>query len=246
MQATTAQIAHARDTFVLRVATHKWHATLTRRREEAALADARADTHRLKMALIHWDAHLQERRKAAWRADMRVRMHTVRSLREAALRRDAWARWRQLYQSRLMRQRFAVRLVERCFERWKDRLREMDAMKPQADQVVVARDGKAVVRCWDSWVRAAEMRSAEREVSERVGARVVRESMAFWRQRTWAPVICLLGLKCSLTFLFRRHEHQRVGAFHDAAVKRFALRRWKNAHNRILVRLSTRHCSLVL
>jgi hypothetical protein len=86
-----------------------------------------------------------------------------------------------------MQQRFAVRLVGRYFERWKDRLREMDAMKGRADQVVVAREGKVIVRCWDSWVRAAELRSAEREVSERVGARVVRESMAFWHQRTCVP-----------------------------------------------------------
>lgn len=127
---------------------------------------------------------MQERRKAAWRADMRVRMQTVRSLREAALRRDAWARWRQLYQSRLMQQRIAVRLVERCFERWKDELREMGAMKECADQMVVAREGRVVVRCWDSWVRTAELRSAEREVSERVGVRLVRQCMAFWRQRT--------------------------------------------------------------
>ena len=32
-----------------------------------------------------------------------------------------------------------------------------------------------------------ELRSAEREVSERVGARVVRESMAFWHQGTCVP-----------------------------------------------------------
>ena len=201
-QATTAQIAHARDTFVLRVAIHKWQSALARRREEATQADARADTRRLKVALARWHAHLQERRKAAWRADMRMRMQTVRSLREAALRRDAWARWRQLYQSRLMQQRFAVSLVERYFERWKDRLQEMDAMKARADQVVVAREGNVVVRCWDSWVRAAELRSAEREVSERVGARVVRESMAFWRLRTCVPVISLLGLKVLTDFCF--------------------------------------------
>jgi hypothetical protein len=134
-QATTAQIAHARDTFVLRVAIHKWHSALAQRRDATARADALADTHRLNTVLVRWHAHLQERRKAAWRADMRVRMQTVRSLREAALRRDAWVLWRQLYQSRLMQQRFAVRLVER----WKDRLREMDAMKERADQVAVAR-----------------------------------------------------------------------------------------------------------
>ena len=119
-----------------------------------------------------------------WRADMRVRMQTVRSLREAALRRDAWARWRQLYQSRLTQQRIAVRLVKRCFERWKDELREMDGMKERADQMFVASEGKVVVRCWDSWVRIVELRSAEREVSKRLGTRLVRQCMAFWRQRT--------------------------------------------------------------
>ncbi|KAI0302238.1 Sfi1 spindle body protein-domain-containing protein [Russula brevipes] len=213
--ATTAQIAHARDTFVLRIVVHKWRSALARRRERVAQADARANAYRQKTALAHWHAHLQERRKAAWRADMRVRMQTVRSLREAALRRDAWARWRQLYQSRLMQQRFAVRLVEGCFKRWKDRLWETDAMKGRADQLVVARQGGAVVRCWDSWVRAAELRRAERDVAERVGARVVRDSMVFWRQRT--------------------RERQRAGTLHDAAVKRFALKRWKHAHNRILI-----------
>lgn len=101
-----------------------------------------------------------------------------------------------------MQQRFAVRLVERCFERWKDRMREMDAMKERAVQVVVAKEGKVVVRCWDSWVRTAELRSAEREVSERVGARAVRESMAFWRRRTCAPVIFFAGAKNAHRLLF--------------------------------------------
>jgi protein SFI1 len=151
-----------------------------------AQADARAGAYLQKAAFVHWQVHLQERRKAAWRADMRVRMQTVRSLRDGALRRDAWARWRQLYQSRLMQQRFAVRLVERYFERWKDKVREMDAMKERADQLVVAREGMMVVRCWDSWVRAAELRSAERDVAERVGARVVGGFMAFWRRRMCA------------------------------------------------------------
>ena len=108
-----------------------------------------------------------------------------------------------------MQQRFAVCLVERCFERWKDRMREMDAIKERADQVVVAREGNVVVRCWDSWVRAAELRSAEREVSERVGARVVGESMAFWRRRTCAPVISLLGLKMLIDFLFSAGTNAR-------------------------------------
>ena len=182
-QATTAQISHARDTFVLRVAIHKWRTALVRLRERTARADACASASRQKATLVRWHAHLQERRKAAWRADMRVRMQTVRSLRDGALRRDAWARWRQLYQSRLMQQRFAMCLVERYFERWKDGVRAMDAMKESADQLVAAREGRVVVRCWDSWVMATELRSAERDVKERVGARVVGEFMALWRRR---------------------------------------------------------------
>jgi protein SFI1 len=148
-----------------------------------AQADARAGAYLRKAVFVRWKVHLQERRKAAWRADMRMRMQTVRSLRDGALRRDAWARWRQLYQSRLMQQRFEVRLVERHFERWKDKVREMDTMKERADQLVVAREGSIVVRCWDSWVRAAELRSAKRDVTERVEARVVGEFMALWRRR---------------------------------------------------------------
>jgi protein SFI1 len=178
-------VAHARDTFVLRVTIHKWRAALTQRREFVARADSRANTYRQKAALVFWHTRLQERRKAAWCADMRMRMQTVRSLRESALRRDVWAHWRQLYQSRLLQQRLAGHLIERCFERWKGQLREMISMKRRADEFVVARQGEVVVRCWDSWRRTAELRGAERAIAERVGARVVRESMAFWYQRMY-------------------------------------------------------------
>lgn len=179
---------------------HKWRAALVRRRERMAQADARAGAYLQKGAFVRWQVHLQERRKAAWRADMRVRMQTVRSLRDGALRRDAWARWRQLYQSRLMQQGFAVRLVERYFERWKDKVREMDTMKERADQLVVAGEGRIVIRCWDLWVRAAEVRSAERDVAERVRARVVGEFMALWRRRMCAGS-CFLVFECFVDFV---------------------------------------------
>jgi protein SFI1 len=126
---------------------------------------------------------------------MRVRMQTVRSLRDGALRRDAWARWRQLYQSRLMQQHSAMRLVERFFERWKDKVRVMDTMKGRANQLVLVREGTVVVRSWDSWVVAAELRTAERDVAERIGARVVGEFMALWRRRMCVES-CFLALGC--------------------------------------------------
>ncbi|KAI9446235.1 hypothetical protein H4582DRAFT_2069571 [Lactarius indigo] len=167
---TTVQIAHARDTFVLRVAIHKWRAALQHQRERAAHADALAKAHCQKATLVRWHAHLQERQKAAWRADMRTRMQTVRSLRDAALRRDTWAHWRRLYQSRLLQQRV---------ERWRGKLRETEALKGRADEFAAMKEGKVVDRCWDSWRRAAELKSAERVISERVGARIVRESVVY-------------------------------------------------------------------
>jgi len=90
-----------------------------------------------------------------------------------------------------MQQRFAVRLVGRCFERWKDKVQEKDVTKERADQLVLAREGRIVVRCWDSWVRAVELRSAERDVAERVRARVVGDFMVFWQRRmcVWSFLI---------------------------------------------------------
>jgi protein SFI1 len=171
---------------VLRVFIHKWRAALQRQRERAAHADARAKAYCQKATFVRWHVHLQERQKAAWRADMRMRMHTVRSLHDAALRGDAWARWRRLYQSRLLQQRVEVRLVERCLVRWRGKLRETEALKGRADEFAAMTEGKVVDRCWDSWRRAAELKCAERIIAERVGARIVRESVVFWRQRTYA------------------------------------------------------------
>ena len=174
---------------------HKWRAVLQRQRELAAHADARASAYCQKATFVHWHAHLQERQKAAWRADMRTRMHTVRSLRDAALRRDAWAHWRRLYQSRLLQQRIEVRLVERSLVRWRSKLRETETLKGRADEFVAMMEGRVVDRCWDSWRRAAELKGAERIIAERVGARIVRESVVLWRQRTCArPSTLLTGV----------------------------------------------------
>ena len=201
MQTTTIQVAHARDTFVLRVAIHKWRAALQHQREQAARADARAKAYSQKTTLVRWHTHLQERQKAAWRADMRTRMHTVRSLRDAALRRDAWAHWRRLYQSRLLEQRVEVRLLERCLAQWKNKLQEMEALKGRADEFVTMTEGRVVDRCWDSWRRTTDLRSAERIIAAKVGARIVRESVVHWRQRTCARPFAFLTAAFSNWFL---------------------------------------------
>ena len=143
-------------------------------------ADACAGALLQKAAFVCWQVHLQERREAVWSPDMHMWMQMVQSLCDAVLHRDAWVHWHQLYQSRLMQQCFAVCLVERCFKRWKDKVQDMVTIKERADQLVVVREGRIVVQCWDSWVRAAEVRSADRDVARRVGACIVGDFVAFW------------------------------------------------------------------
>ncbi len=93
-----------------------------------------------------------------------------------------------------MQQRVEVRLVERCLVRWRSKLRETEASKGRADEFAAMKEGKVVDRCWDSWRTAAELKSAERVIAERVGARIVRESVVFWRQRTYVrPCAFLTG-----------------------------------------------------
>ncbi|KAI0273395.1 hypothetical protein BC834DRAFT_921486 [Gloeopeniophorella convolvens] len=210
---TTAQVAQARDTFVLRLAIHKWRAALARTRELAAHADARAAAARKATALGYWHARLHGRRQAAWRADMRARMHTLRARRDAALRKDAWARWRQLYQSRLVQQRGAARALGRCFAAWRARLAEVRALGAHAEERARERDGVAVVQCWDAWRRAAELRGLERALAEKVHGRVLREAVEVWRQRT--------------------REQQKADALRDAALKQSILNHWKGALLRV-------------
>ena len=62
----------------------------------------------------------------------------------------------------------------------------MEVLKRRADEFVAMKERRDVDRCWDLWRRTAELKSAERIIAERVGARIVKESVVLWRQRTYA------------------------------------------------------------
>ena len=78
--------------------------------------------------------------------------------------------------------------------RWRGKLRETEVLQGRANEFAVMMEGRVVDRCWDSWRRTTELKSAERVIAERVGARIMRESVVFWRQRTYAqPCAFLTG-----------------------------------------------------
>ncbi|KAI0064613.1 hypothetical protein BV25DRAFT_1852514 [Artomyces pyxidatus] len=210
---TSEQIAQARDTLVLRLAIQKWRVRLASRRELEQRVTTFADEKCVKAAFARWSARLREKRQQDWRNEMRGKMRVVRERREAKLRKDAWAKWRQLYQSHLSGQHYTERLVLRAFRRWREKLGRVDQLEEAADHYVIVREGRAVARSWDTWRKGAELRSLETALAARVAGRTLREIVEVWRERT--------------------HDLRSADAYHDVMVMKFALRRWKASQARI-------------
>lgn len=145
---------------------------------------ALANNRGLRAALATWKSRLKEKKQTEWRNDMRRKMTSVREKREAKLRKDAWAKWRQSYRSHLSEQHYAERLVLRLFRRWKTRFLAVDHLEVVGDQFLDAKENRAVERCWTFWRRAVELRNVERTVSESVGLRIMGNTMEVWKQHT--------------------------------------------------------------
>jgi protein SFI1 len=136
----------------------------------------------LRAALGVWKSKLKLKRQMEWRNDMRRKMKTVREKREAKLRKDAWAKWRQSYRSHLSGHRYIERLALRHFQRWKTKLLEVDHLEGVGDQFLVGKDHKTITKCWSYWKRAMELRNAQRSVVESVGLRIMGNAMNIWRK----------------------------------------------------------------
>jgi protein SFI1 len=143
-----------------------------------ALSDGRC----LKTALNVWKAKLQEKRQAQWRDAMRYKIKVVRTNRENKLKKDAWAKWRQSYQSHLSGQHYTERLVSRFFQQWKKKLVEVDHLDATAEEYDRVREDRALVRCWGLWKRASQLKSAERVMAERVDLRIISEVLSVWKR----------------------------------------------------------------
>ncbi|KAH9951317.1 Sfi1 spindle body protein-domain-containing protein [Amylocystis lapponica] len=210
---THDQIAHARDTLVLRLALHRWRQRTAARLALIQRVTALADARRLRLALHVWHGRLREKRQADWRAAMRAKMKTVRDARDVKLRRDAWAKWRQAHRAHLAAQHCAQQLVRRAMRRWRARVAALDGLDAAAEHFVYAKEERAVERCWDMWRRALEMQRAEKVMAERVGLRVMSEVVEVWKKRL--------------------HDTHVADEVHDKFIMRRAVGAWKAARDRI-------------
>jgi len=143
------------------------------------------ESRRLKWAMDMWKMKLHAKRQIQWRDSMRSRMKVVRLNREKKLKNDAWAKWRQLYRSRLSTQHYSKHLLARYFSRWKRRLAGVDAVEDAGESLARVFDNQRLSKFWHIWRRASALRATESLLAERVDLRVMNDAMTVWKKRMW-------------------------------------------------------------
>jgi protein SFI1 len=171
---------------------HKWKAKLQSQRQHHEKMTAMFTSRRLKWAVDMWRMKLHAKRQIQWRDSMRTRLKVVRLNRERKLKDDAWAKWRQLYQSRLSAQNYSRHLLSRFFLSWRKRLARVDVVEDAGETLVHVFDSRRVSRFWHIWKRASALRTTESLLAERVNLRVMSDAVTMWKRRMW--VLTVLGL----------------------------------------------------
>ena len=210
LKTTNQQISEARDLLILRVSIQKWQAKLQTRHEYHQQTYAMFESRRLKRAMDTWRMKLHAKRQIQWRDSMRSRMKVVRLNREKKLKNDAWAKWRQLYRSRLSAQHYSKHLLTQFFSRWRRRLAGVDAVEDTGETLVQTFDSRRVSKFWHIWRRASTLRTAESLLAERVNLRVMNDAMTVWKKRMWVTsVLDLFGSVRSHNISQAEHCHRR-------------------------------------
>ena len=208
LKATNQQISEARDLLILRVSMQRWKAKIQKRREYYQQISATFASRRLKLAMDMWRMKLHAKRQIQWRESMRSRMKVVRLNRERKLKNDAWAKWRQLYQSRLSTQHYSKQLLARSFSRWKGRLAEVDEVEDAGENLAQVFDSRRASKFWHIWRKASALRTTESLLVERVNLRVMNDAITVWKKRMWVASVSF-GLVWSHNLSQAEHHHRR-------------------------------------
>ena len=185
LKTTNKQISEARDLLILRISMQKWQARVQKRHEYHQQMCTMFESRRLKWAMDFWKMKLHAKRQIQWRDSMRSRMKVVRLNREKKLKNDAWAKWRQFYQSRLSAQHYSKHLLAQYYSRWKRRLAGVDAVEDVGETLAHVRDSRRVFKFWHMWRRAGALRATESLLAERVNLRIMNDAITVWRKRMW-------------------------------------------------------------
>ncbi len=182
-QTTGEQIADARDSLILRRTLQRWRQRTASRRELFLRVGSLSNRRLLKRFFQVWKLKHKERKQVQWREEMRARMKTVRERDELRVKRELWAKWRQIYLSRVSEQQLSRKVTAKFFNRWKSKLKQLDELDAAADHFIYVREEKVLDRYWESWRQAIELRRAEKTLKERVELRIMANTMDRWRRQ---------------------------------------------------------------
>lgn len=178
------QIDEARHAFVLRLALHHWRNLLASRKliyEDVALLD---NERRLSAFFTLWRKKLREKQQAKWRRDMRSKMKMIKDRQNHRIFRDAWMSWRQKHQLALADKHYNRRVLLLAFLKWKELFHRIDAIEGKAEQLIALRDQRLLLQCWQTWQATTGIASAEKEMVDRVYARIIWNAWSIWRKHT--------------------------------------------------------------
>ncbi|KAG6911480.1 hypothetical protein DXG01_014554 [Tephrocybe rancida] len=210
---TDKQIAAARDNLLLRIHLQRWRHINASRCDIHQRITTMSDNRCRRKALSIWRSRLREKEQDKWRQDMRQKMKIIREQREHKLCKDALAKWRQSYRSHISGQHYVERLVYRLYKRWKTRLSTINELELAAGDAFQASQEKIFLRCWDRWRIATDMRVSERVMAERIGLRLMSDSMSVWQKNM--------------------HDHRSATEFYQFMLLRSSITSWKASRDRI-------------
>lgn len=168
---------------LLRLFMQRWQSKLASRRQFQNQQVVEFSKRHLKTAFRVWQAKLKQKQQLAWRSEMRKKMKIIKNKLDLNVKKDAWAKWRQIQLAHRADRQYRLFFLVRFFARWKTRLRQVSEMADVANEYASHLDLKAADRCWDYWKRSAVSRNRELVVIRRVDWRIMVNAFDQWKQR---------------------------------------------------------------
>ncbi|KAL9715093.1 hypothetical protein Ac2012v2_001752 [Leucoagaricus gongylophorus] len=207
IMAQHTRVDQVRSALLLRLAFHHWRSSFSSLKainEDVIVLD---NERRICAFLNLWKKKLREKQQAKWQADMRNKMDMIRDCQSRRMLRKAWSSWGQKYRSAFANQQYKAKILLVAYLKWKGIFQRVDKLEGRAEHLVVVRDERLLLRCWESWRVGALQTRTEKEMNRRVQARVVWQAWSVWRRHTY--------------------DYRRVNLFRDRCLKNRFLSRWR-------------------
>lgn len=114
---------------------------------------------------------------------MRSRMKTVRDNHDRRVVLEVWVMWKQKYRFAAADQIYYRQLLSRFLRAWKGRKDQLNQLQHTGGQLISLRERSQVEKCWTLWRHTMQLRHSENVMRERVGLRIMSNTVYAWKRR---------------------------------------------------------------